>query len=96
MKGGGTEWGPEIVVAGILLLIAVTFVWAFWTGPPEEDSVEETTLQDCKIDDDCIDDRDGSRCGMIHPGEFELSCGCVKNEDCQYGRNICGPQDKCV
>jgi len=94
----GFEIAPYMIGALILLLLAITFVWGFWSGAlsmGSKDS-EETILEGCRRDEDCENNLDGPKCLMIYPGEFTLACHCVYHEDCENRRSGFCEENKCV
>jgi len=62
--------------------------------PERRNERAEQEIKICKTDNDCLNNKDGTKCLTVYPGDFTPFCGCMTNNDCISG--ICGPDNKCI
>jgi hypothetical protein len=83
-----------LIVAVALFFFPVQEISAAATGAEEAQNPLEMKI--CKIDEDCQDNINGSKCVIIYPEKLEAFCGCYKNEHCVgRGSGICGTDNIC-
>jgi hypothetical protein len=99
IMGKGVEASIGIMMAVVMGVITAVLVWTAINGrnPPSTSPIDTPDMTEgCNNDANCADNINGKKCMLTYPGDYTSFCGCIKDQDCPNGGDICGPNNKCV